>query len=226
MINSLDGKVVVITGANGCLGAAVSEKARSMGARLVLMDLMMPATQRPEDQWIEVDLLDLTAVIACADLVDRVDALFHIAGGFDIGPPVYELSEQQLESSFKLNVTTFQHVTKAFSSKMIRQRKGSIVSIGAMGAATGQAYMGPYCAAKNALKTLTESLSAEIKNEGVNVNCVLPSVINTPANRKSMPDAEHGRWVAPGDLAEVICFLGTEAARAIHGASIPVQALI
>ena len=76
------------------------------------------------------------------------------------------------------------------------------------------------------MKTLTESLSAEIKNEGVNVNCVLPSVINTPANRESMPDAERGRWVAPSDLAEVICFLGKEAARAIHGASIPVQALV
>jgi NADP-dependent 3-hydroxy acid dehydrogenase YdfG len=114
-----------------------------MGARLVLMDLIMPATQRPEDQWIEIDPLDLTAVIASADLVDRVDALFHIAGGFDIGETVYELSEQQLESSFKLNVATFQHVAKAFTPKMIRQRKGSIVSIGAMGATTGQAYMGP-----------------------------------------------------------------------------------
>jgi NAD(P)-dependent dehydrogenase (short-subunit alcohol dehydrogenase family) len=86
--------------------------------------------------------------------------------------------------------------------------------------------MGAYCAAKAVVMRLTESLSGELKGKGINVNAVLPSIIDTPRNRADMPNADPGTWVAPEDLAQLICFLGSDAARAIHGALIPVTGLI
>jgi NAD(P)-dependent dehydrogenase (short-subunit alcohol dehydrogenase family) len=99
---------------------------------------------------------------------------------------------------------------------------GRIVTVGAAAAAKGVAQMGAYCASKSALVRLTESLSAELRDRNINVNCVLPSIIDTPDNRAAMPDADPARWVAPQALAEVIVFLASEGARAIHGAAIPV----
>jgi NAD(P)-dependent dehydrogenase (short-subunit alcohol dehydrogenase family) len=85
--------------------------------------------------------------------------------------------------------------------------------------------MGAYCVAKSTVMRLTESLAKELRSKGINVNAVLPSIIDTPTNRKDMPDADHSRWVAPRDLAEVMCFLGSDAARAVHGALVPVSGL-
>jgi NAD(P)-dependent dehydrogenase (short-subunit alcohol dehydrogenase family) len=103
--------------------------------------------------------------------------------------------------------------------------RGSVVNIGAMSAREGQANMSAYCAAKSVVMRLTESLSKELRNKRVNVNAVLPSIIDTPRNRADMPDADFSRWVSPDDLANVICFLGSDAAAAIHGALVPVVGL-
>jgi NAD(P)-dependent dehydrogenase (short-subunit alcohol dehydrogenase family) len=139
---------------------------------------------------------------------------------------VYATSDQQWEALFKLNVTTMRNVLKAIVPTMIERAKGSIVNIGAMGALTGAAEMGSYCASKSVVMRLTESLSAELKHHGINVNAVLPSIIDTAANRAAMPDADPSNWVAPEDLAHVICFLGSDRSRAIHGALVPVAGLI
>ena len=101
-----------------------------------------------------------------------------------------------------------------------------IVTVGAFGAQRGGAHMGAYAASKAALQRLTESMSAELKGQGLHVNCVLPSIIDTADNRAAMPDADPSQWVAPAALADVIAFLGSDAARAIHGASIPVTGLV
>ena len=222
----LKGKVVLITGANGALGSAVAERARSLGANLVLLDLNTPANPQAEDRWVALDLTDEAAVSAAASEVGPINVLFNVAGGFDMGPAVYELSQSSFDSLFKMNVTTFQNVTRAFLPGMVERGSGSVVTIGALGAAAGQANMGAYGASKSALLRLTESLSAEVKHKGVNVNCVLPSIIDTPANRNDMPNDDHSSWVPPQDLANVICFLGSESARAIHGAAIPVSGLV
>jgi NAD(P)-dependent dehydrogenase (short-subunit alcohol dehydrogenase family) len=100
-----------------------------------------------------------------------------------------------------------------------------VVTIGAGAALKGMAQMGAYCASKSALIRLTESMSAELKDKNINVNCVLPSIIDTPDNRSAMPAADRSRWVAPEALADVMVFLSSDAARAIHGASIPVTGL-
>ncbi len=223
---TLKGKVVLITGANGALGSAVAEKARTLGGELVLFDLKIPDNAAGNERWFQLDLADVAAVQSAASQVGPVDVLFHVAGGFDMGPTVYELPQVALDRLFQMNVTTFHNVARAFVPGMVERRSGNIVTIGALGAAKGQANMGAYGVAKTSLLRLTESLSAEVKDKGVNVNCVLPSIIDTPANRADMPDEDYSRWVSPADLANVICFLGSESARAVHGASIPVSGLV
>jgi NAD(P)-dependent dehydrogenase (short-subunit alcohol dehydrogenase family) len=225
-MGDLKDNVVLITGANGALGSAVADKARALGGDLVLLDIKIPENPMQGDRWVELDLTDEAAVKSAASEIGSVDVIFHVAGGFDMGPTVYELLQDSLDHLFKMNVTSFHNIARAFIPGMVKQANGSVVTIGALGAVTGLANMGAYGVAKSSLLRLTESLSAEVKGKGVNVNCVLPSVIDTPANRRDMPDADHASWVSADDLANVICFLGSESARAVHGAAIPVRGLV
>ena len=225
-MGDLEDKVVLITGANGALGSAVAGKARGLGGDLVLLDIKISENPMQGDRWVELDLTDEAAVKSAAFEIGPVDVIFHMAGGFDMGATVYELLQDSLDHLFKMNVTSFHNIARAFIPCMVKQANGSVVTIGALGAVTGLANMGAYGVAKSSLLRLTESLSAEVKDKGVNVNCVLPSVIDTPANRRDMPDADHASWVSADDLANVICFLGSESARAVHGATIPVRGLV
>jgi NAD(P)-dependent dehydrogenase (short-subunit alcohol dehydrogenase family) len=108
---------------------------------------------------------------------------------------------------------------------MVAAGRGSVVNIGAHSALKGVAGMGAYCAAKSAVIRLTESMAAELRTKNINVNCVLPTIIDTPENRKAMPKADPALWVAPGDLANVIVYLASDEARSIHGAPLPVTGL-
>jgi NAD(P)-dependent dehydrogenase (short-subunit alcohol dehydrogenase family) len=108
---------------------------------------------------------------------------------------------------------------------MISASGGKIVNVGAYAAQKGAAQMGAYIASKSAVIRLTETMAAELREKNINVNCVLPTIIDTPQNRAAMPDADPARWVAPADLARVIVFLSSDAARAIHGAALPVTGL-
>ena len=108
---------------------------------------------------------------------------------------------------------------------MIAMGGGKVVNVGAFGAQRGGPYMGAYSASKAAVIRLTESMAAELREKGINVNCVLPTIIDTPQNRSAMPEADPARWVSPQDLAQVIVFLASDAARAIHGAAVPVTGL-
>jgi NAD(P)-dependent dehydrogenase (short-subunit alcohol dehydrogenase family) len=124
-----------------------------------------------------------------------------------------------------LNVNTMLHSAAAVVPVMRRAGRGFIVNVGAASAVRGAAKMGAYIASKGALMRFTESMAAELREDGINVNAVLPTVIDTPANRASMPAADPRRWVAPDALADVIGFLTSDAARAVHGALIPVSGL-
>jgi NAD(P)-dependent dehydrogenase (short-subunit alcohol dehydrogenase family) len=108
---------------------------------------------------------------------------------------------------------------------MLKAGGGKIVNVGAYAAQKGAAQMGAYVASKSAVIRLTETMAAELRSHNINVNCVLPTIIDTPENRAAMPDADPKRWVAPQDLARVILFLASDAARAIHGAALPVTGL-
>jgi NAD(P)-dependent dehydrogenase (short-subunit alcohol dehydrogenase family) len=228
-------QTVVITGAAGHLGQAVAATFRQRGARLVLLDRQADALQSAFGGWsdalpLPVDLLQPEQVEASMGQAvkhfGRVDALCHIAGGFRMGEAVHETSDATWDFLMDLNARSFVNVARTIVPHLIGQGGGRIVTIGAAAAAKGAAQMGAYCASKSALIRLTEAMSAELKERNVNVNCVLPSIIDTPDNRAAMPDADSSRWVAPEALAEVIAFLTSDSARAIHGASIPVTGLV
>lgn len=227
---------VLITGAGGALGRAVVEHFAARGARLVLLDRDGEALARLVDSLpgatalpLATNLLDPGAVAAAVEqAVTRfggIDAAVHLAGGFAMGEAVHETPASTWQRMLDLNVNTMLHSAAAVVPVMRRAQRGYIVNVGAMSGLRGGARMGAYIASKSALMRLTESMSAELREEGINVNAVLPSVIDTPANRESMPDADPRRWVAPADLAAVIGFLASDAARAVHGALIPVTGL-
>lgn len=213
---------VLITGAGGFLGREVVAAARREGARVTLIDALPVAG---EDGLI-LDLTDRETTAAALAGIGDVDAVFHLAGGFAMGPPSHAIPQSDWSAMLDINVNTLRGIVAAVVPGMITRGHGKIVTVGALSAQKGQAFMGAYCAAKAMVMRLTESLSAELKSKGINVNGVLPSIIDTPRNRADMPEADPAQWVAPGDLANVICFLGSDAARAIHGALLPVTGLL
>lgn len=218
----LDGKRIIITGANGALGRAAVSTALRHGAQVFEFDLGFEADA---DNRFVCDLTRAETVAGCVAEVGRVDAVLNIAGGFDMGPQVHETSEDLWQRMHQLNVSTMQNVVSAVVPVMLEQQRGSIVNVGANSAREGQPGMGAYVAAKSTVMRLTEAMARELRDNGINVNAVLPSIIDTPTNRGDMPDADFSRWVAPEELAEVMCFLASERARAVHGALVPVVGL-
>ena len=228
-------QVVVITGASGNLGRALAAAFAARNAQLVLVDRQrdrLDAAYGAEDErrlHVAADLMNAEAVEAAAratmDRFGRVDALCNIAGGFRMGSPVHETADADWNFLFDINARTVLHAARAFVPRMLAGGGGKIVNVGAFAAQKGAADMGAYIASKSAVIRLTEAMSAELREKNVNVNCVLPTIIDTPENRKAMPAADPRKWVAPDDLAGVIVFLASDAARAIHGAAIPVTGL-
>lgn len=225
----------MITGASGNLGRAVVQAFAARGASLVLLDRQRDALDAafgPQDAkrlHLVTDLLDFAQVEAAAEAAikrfGRIDVLCNIAGGFRMGPPVHETPDADYGFLQDINDRTLLHTVRAVVPRMLAAGRGKIVNVGAFAAQKGVANMGAYVAAKSAVIRLTEAMAAELREKNINVNCVLPTVIDTPENRKAMPHADPARWVAPADLANVIAFLASDAARAVHGAAVPVTGL-
>lgn len=219
----------MITGAAGNLGRVVAGLFAERGASLVLLDRREPAPPAGKHLGLALDLLDAAAVKASVDKAierfSRIDVLVNIAGAFRMGPPVHETSDADWNFLLDVNARSLLNTARAVVPRMLAAGGGKIVNIGAFAAQKGAAHMGAYVAAKSAVIRLTETMAAELRSRDVNVNCVLPTIIDTPENRAAMPDADPRKWVAPRDLAEVIIFLASDAARAIHGAALPVTGL-
>jgi NAD(P)-dependent dehydrogenase (short-subunit alcohol dehydrogenase family) len=221
-------RTVMLTGAAGNLGRAV---ARAFAQEnLVLLDLKRGNLQDSERQLVlETDLLDAKSVQAAVDkAVQRfggIDVLCNIAGGFRMGSAVHETSDKDWNFMLDVNARTVLNMARAVVPVMLKAGGGKMVNIGAFAAQKGAAQMGAYIAAKSAVIRLTETMAAELREKNINVNCVLPTIIDTPENRAAMPKADPKRWVAAADLAQVIVFLASDAARAIHGAALPVSGL-
>jgi len=228
-------RTVLITGAAGNLGQAVAKVFAECGANLVLLErqeeslLQAFGAQSAQQMFAVADLLDpqqvSNAVQTACDRFGRIDVLCNIAGGFRMGPPVHETSDEDWNFLLDINARSMLHAVRAVVPRMIAAGHGKIVNIGANAAQKGMAQMGAYCAAKAAVIRLTEAMAVELREHHINVNCVLPSIIDTPENRAAMPDADPSRWVAPSALADTIAFLASDGARAIHGAAIPVTGL-
>jgi len=228
-------QTVLVTGAAGNLGRAVANAFAEQGANLILLDqsqdrlesafgsdgvqrCLAPANLLlPE----EAD----AAVRKGLERFERLDVVCNIAGGFRMGEAVHETSDATWNFLLDLNVRTMLNTVRAAVPHLIRQGSGKVVNVGAYAAQRGVAQMGAYCATKSAVIRLTEAMAAELRDSGINVNCVLPTVIDTPENRAAMPEADPGKWVVPEDLANVVLFLASKAARAIHGAAVPVTGL-
>ena len=236
---AFENKVFMVTGATGNLGQVVAKALFAAGAQLALVDRSGGerfAETFPEMVGQEACYLghstDLTDDAAVAHLVEhvlehfgRIDGVINIAGGYRAGTPVHETDLETLEFMFNLNARTVFLVSRAVLPHMIERRQGKIVNIGARVALRGGKNMAAYSVSKTAVVRLTESISEEVKAYGINVNAVLPGTIDTPQNRDAMPQADFDRWVAPEALADVILFLASDAARAVHGASLPVYGL-
>jgi NAD(P)-dependent dehydrogenase (short-subunit alcohol dehydrogenase family) len=228
-------RVVMLTGAAGNLGRAVVAAFGEDGDTLVLVDRSRESlaaahgAESAERVFAVANLLTPGEVDAVAQGVlqkhGRIDVLCNIAGGFRMGEAVHETTAATWDLLVDLNARSIVHTAHAVVPAMLAQGRGWIVNIGAHSAQRGTAQMGAYVASKSMVARLTESMAAELRERGINVNCVLPSTLDTPENRQSMPQTDPARWVAPADLAAVIRFLATEAARAVHGASVPVVGL-
>ena len=222
----MDGKVIVVTGASGALGKVVAEIALAKGARVAGIDHATSKSATTADR-IELGGVDLTdgmqakkAVEAVAAHFGRLDVLVNIAGGFTF-ETVADGDPKSWQRMYAMNVLTALNTCKAAIPHLVASSAGRIINIGAMGALQAGAGMGPYAASKAGVHRLTEALAAEHKGK-ITVNAVLPSTIDTTANRSSMPKADFSKWVAPQELADVILFLASDAASGITGALLPV----
>ena len=228
-------RVVMVTGAAGNLGRAVARAFAAAGDRLVLVDARANALEavfgKPDGDRLHAPANLLRqeqvdgAVQAAIDRFGRIDVLCHLAGGFRMGEAVHETADDTWDFLLDLNARSLIGVARAVVPRMLAVRGGQIVAVAAAAAQKGVAQMGAYCAAKAATIRLVEAMSAELRERGINVNCVLPSIIDTPENRKAMPGTAPSRWVSPSELADVIAFLASDQARAVHGAALPVMGL-
>ena len=228
-------RTAIVTGAAGNLGRAVAAAFEADGLCVVLVGRTLESlrarfrAETDRRSFVAADLrvqADANAVAACAiDRFGRIDALCNIAGGFRMGEPVHETSDEAWQWLFDHNTRSVLTMARAVVPRMLAQGRGAIVNVGAFAAQRGTANMGAYCASKSVVIRITESMAAELRERNINVNCVLPTILDTPENRRAMPDGDPARWVAPAELARIMVFLASPAARAIHGAAIPVTGL-
>lgn len=218
-------RVVVITGGRGVLGSVLAAAALADGLTVAVVDLEGGAAIEGVHAISGVDLTDAAAAErAFANVVERlgrIDVLLNIAGGF-VWQTVEDGEPEAWARMHSLNVTTALNASRAALPHLKGRADARIVNVGSAAALVPGAGMGAYAAAKSGVHALTRSMAEELKATNVTVNAVLPSIIDTPANRAEMPGADPAAWVSPDDLAAVILFLASSASRAVTGALIPV----
>ncbi len=227
--------VVMVAGAAGNLGQAVARAFDTAGARLVLLDrapdrlpqVFPDLAGSPKHALLgSVDATDAVsvarAVEAAVERMGRIDVLANTIGGYRAGAPVHETPLETWDFMMTLNARSAFVLSRAVVPQMLQQSSGKIVHVAARQALAGGRGAAAYSASKAAVVRLVESMAAELRHEGLNVNCVLPGTIDTLDNREAMPKADFDRWVAPEAIADVILFLASDAARAVNGAAVPV----
>jgi NAD(P)-dependent dehydrogenase (short-subunit alcohol dehydrogenase family) len=232
---NVEDKHVMITGAAGALGQVVTRKFAGAGAKLALIDrhpdrlAHLFRELKEQHGTLLIGNTDVTHPPSVGKMVDmvvgeweRIDVLLNIAGGYRGGQPLHETTPETWDFIMNLNAKSVFLVAGAVVPHMIERGYGKIVSVAARRGLKGAKNAAADSASKSAVIRLTESLSAELKDHNINVNCIIPASIDTPANRESMPDADFSKWVTPEQVADVLLFLSSDAASAITGAAIPV----
>ena len=236
----LAGRVALVAGASGGMGSAVCAALLAGGAQVYALS----GRERPdEQQQLRADVGDASArlhfVVAdardeqavsgvVADIVQRanqLDILVNLIGGFAAGQPVTELETATFERMLELNLRPTFLLSKYAAREMARHEWGRIVNFSSRAAHSGRRNAAAYAIAKAGVITLTETQAEETREQRITVNAVLPSIIDTPANRQGMPTANFDRWPKPAEIARVIAFLVSDDAALISGASIPVYGL-
>ena len=226
---------VLITGGTGILGSAVTKAYLAQGDNVAVTYLFDNEVERFKEFNPELgeDVTFLYAnvteeaevqktVEAFVSQLGSLDVLINIVGGFVGGIPTVELEVDRWDFMMNLNLKSVFLCCKTAIPHMTAQAYGKIINVSARAGLKGEAGLSAYCVSKGGVRTLTEALAAEVMDSGVNVNAIMPSIMDTPMNREAMPDEEHDRWVAPADVAKVICFLTSDDAAVINGAAIPV----
>jgi NAD(P)-dependent dehydrogenase (short-subunit alcohol dehydrogenase family) len=228
-------RVVLIAGGTGGLGRAVSQAFLEQGATVIV-------TYRKKQEFVdlkkiagagvsnlvgsEIDVTDQAAVEKLISTIvkenDRVDFLVNAVGAYAGGIKLWDTDPGVLDQQLKLNLISGYVLCRAIVPLMLKQRSGAIVSVASKAAVDHAAGAAAYAASKAAAVAMMDSLAADLKGTGVRVNSILPSIIDTPANRKAMPGAEFAKWPKPEEIAQVTLFLCSDEARVIHGAAIPV----
>ncbi len=231
------GKIVLVTGGSGGLGIEVGQAFLKAGASLVLTyfsDSSLPLLQKICHLSKNVFLLrgdfrkeeDAKILVsAILQKFGRIDIFTNVIGGYIAGKPVTKTDEKEWQEMMDLNLKTTFLLSKHVVAQMVKQSSGKVIHVAARPGLKGSGFDAAYVASKSGVVRLVESLSEEVKSEGINVNCILPSIIDTKENRTAMPDADHTKWVKPSDIARVIFFLASDDAKPINGAAIPVYGL-
>ena len=229
-------KVVVVTGAAGGLGQSIVAHFRDAGAKVGLIDysdeLLQKAFPNSDPEMEILVSCDLTnrdstqkAIEAIVSRFGKIDVLANIAGGFTMGEQVHETSDKTWDFLLNLNTRSIINTAAAVVPVMLKQGAGKIINVSSASSVKGSGLQGAYIASKCAVARLSETMADELRTQSINVNYIMPSIIDTPVNRQAMPDADFSKWVKPSDLANVVAFLASDASAAVHGAGIPVVGL-
>ncbi|HEY9604655.1 MAG TPA: 3-oxoacyl-ACP reductase FabG, partial [Allocoleopsis sp.] len=225
----------LLTGGTGGLGMGVTAAILAQGADLTIpyynekeverLKGKLPALEFDRIRFVAADLAQESVVEQLVNDLGRVDVLIHLVGGFSMGK-THEYSFEQWKKDFDLNLNTTFLACKHSLRKMLEHGYGRIVTVGSRGAVQPGGQLAAYCASKAGVVALTQAIAAETKGTNITANVVLPSIIDTPTNREAMGSEQADRWVKPESLAQVICFLASEAAKDIRGAAVPVYGSI
>lgn len=226
----MQGKQVLLTGGTGGLGMGVTPAVLQRGGKVTIpyrseaevrrLKDLLSATEFESIRFVKLDLTDESAVKQLVKDMGRVEVLIHLVGGFSMGK-VDQYSYDDWQKDLTLNLNTTFLVCKYSLQNMLSHGYGRIVTIGSRGAVEPVGQLASYCASKAAVVALTKAIADETKETNITANCVLPSIIDTPSNREAMGSEQADRWVKPQSLAEAICFLASEAAGDVRGATLP-----
>jgi NAD(P)-dependent dehydrogenase (short-subunit alcohol dehydrogenase family) len=219
---------VLVAGGTGALGQAVVAELIASGYGCALTWVVEEERRRAEEQFgeravlIHADLLDPAGTAEAIAAVEDLEAVVNLVGGFAMGGRVHETEPADFARMLELNLTPAFNLARAGMPRMIERGGGAFVGVSAQSVWKPFAGAAGYITAKSAVLAFIRALDAEYKGDGIRCNAILPSVIDTPANREAMPDADHSKWVQPADIAKVVCFLFSEDSKPTTGAAIPV----
>lgn len=224
----MKGKIVLVTGANGGLGSHVTKAFLNAGATVIgtSRTIHQSAFSSPDFVAAPGDISDRENAKAIVDQAvgrfGKLHILVHTVGGFAGGQPVAETDDSLFQSMFDVNLNSVFQILRATISVLRRTKNGRIIAIGSRAALEPGAGVGAYSASKAAMVSLIKTVAVENKDTGLTANVILPGTIDTPANRKAMPNADFSQWVQPANIASLALFLAGDAAQDITGAAIPI----